>query len=62
MQNVMERTLFIIALKHGADTFFAVSGHGADTLFSLPRSQGEDIYRKKNAVAAIFFTEIADGH
>ena len=61
------------AKGHGANTFFyrfktlggyfffAVSGHGADTFFPPPWNQKEAIYRK-NAVAAIFFTEVAYNH
>ena len=50
---------FFIALKHGADTFFEVSSHGSDTFFHY-LEVSEKIFTEKNAVAAIFFTEIAD--
>ena len=50
---------FFIALKHGADTFFAVSSHGSDTFLHYLEAN-EKIFTEKNAVAAIFFTEIAD--
>ena len=59
MQKAMGRTLFFIALKHGANTFFAVSSHGADT-FSTTLKPMRRYLQKKNAVAAIFFNEIAD--
>ena len=50
---------FFIALKHGADNFFLQSPaigriHFSTTLKPMGR------YLQKNAVAAIFFTEIAD--
>ena len=59
MQKAMGRTLFFIALKHGADTFYAVSSHGSDTSFHHLEAN-EKIFTEKNAAAAIFFTEIAD--
>ena len=55
----MGRTLFFIALKHWADTFFAVSSHGAKTFFHYLEAN-EKIFTEKNAVAAIFFHEIAE--
>ena len=59
VQKAMGWTLFI-ALKHGADPFFVCSLQPCvGYFFPLHRSQWEDIYWK-NAVAAIFFTEIAD--
>ena len=48
-----------IALKHGGGYFFAVSSHGSDTFFHNLEAN-EKIFTEKNAVAAIFFTEIAD--
>ena len=55
VQKPMVWTLFFIALKHGVNTFFAVSGHGADTFFfPLPWSQREAIYRKKCSCSYIF--------
>ena len=50
---------FFIALKHGADTVFAVSSHGSDTFLHYLEAN-EKIFAERNAVAAIFFTEIAD--
>ena len=49
-----------IALKHGADTFFAVSSHGSDTFFHYVEANEKIFTEKKNAVAAIFFTKIAE--
>ena len=43
-----------IALKHGADTFFAVSSHGSDTFFHYLEAN-EKIFTDENAVAAIYF-------
>ena len=57
----MGQTLFI-ALKHGADTYFAVSVHGADFFFFHYLEAKEKRFTDGNAVGAIFFTEIADGH
>ena len=53
MQKAMGRTLFFIALNHGAGTFFAVSSHGWDTFFHFLEAN-EKIFTEKNAVAAIF--------
>ena len=52
---------FFTALKHGADTFFAVSGYVADTFFHYHETK-EKLFTDKNAVAALFFTEVADNH
>ena len=46
---------------HGADTFSISLKHGADTFFLYLEAK-EKIFTEKNAVAAISFTEIADGH
>ena len=59
VQKAIGRTLFFIALKHGADTVFAVSSHGSDTFLHYLEAN-EKIFTERNAVAAIFFTEIAD--
>ena len=58
LQKAMGRHFFI-TLKHGADTFFAVSSHRSDTFFHYLKAN-EKIFTEKNAVAAIFVTEIAD--
>ena len=42
----MWRTLVFIVLKHGADTFFAVSGLGADTFFHYIEDK-EKIFTEK---------------
>ena len=45
--------------KVWAGYIFAVFSHGSDTFFHYLEAKWEDIYRK-NEVAALFFTEIAD--
>ena len=59
LQKATGQTHFYIALKHGADTFCGVSTMGR-ILFSTTLKPMRRYLQKQNAVAAIFFTEIAD--
>ena len=59
MQKAMGRILFFIALKHGADTFLQSPAMGR-ILFSTTLKPVRRYLQEKNAVAAIFFNEIAD--
>ena len=62
VQKAMGRTFFI-ALKHGADTFLLQSPAMGRIHFLHYLETKEKIFtEKKNAVAAIFFTEVADDH
>ena len=50
---------FFIALKHGADTFLQSPAMGRILFFHYLEAN-EQIFTEKNAVAALFFNEIAD--
>ena len=59
VQKAMGRTLFCYCFKAWGVYVFCSLQPRVGYFFPLPWSQWEDIYRK-NAVAAIFFNEIAD--
>ena len=44
-----------IALKHGADTFFAVSSHGSDTFFHYLEAN-EKIFTEKKIQLQLYFS------
>ena len=59
VQKAMGRTIFFYCFKAWGGYFFAGSSHVADTFFHYLEAN-EKIFTEKNAVAAIFFNEIAD--
>ena len=59
MQNAMGRILCFYCFKVWGGYFFAVSSHGSDTFFHYLKAN-EKIFIEKNAVAAIFFTKVAE--